>query len=200
MYQTITIQAGQRVEFIEAFDFVRVMDATGLLSLEFHREGREVDEAQGVGLGYSESFAKPCDKLVIVNDEAGPQTVKFATRLGSRVAFDKPPTGSVSVTNIPQVIVMPTTTTLFAQVQKTVTNASAQMVPFNSIRKGLTVQNKSETGSVWINVTGAAATQANGIRIKPGETFSMDGRVSGQAITAIGDIASNADVVVIEVS
>lgn len=206
MFSTITLAANQRVEFVEPFDFIRVMDTTATVSLEFYRAGREIDEANGVTAGYSESWAEPCDKLAITNGTTA-QTITVATRLGSRVEYDQPPTGNVSVMNTPSVSVTNTpsvTTTAAAaaavnQWQATVTSASQTIMNGTPGRRAFMIQNKSATGTVWLNLTGAAATQAAGVRLMPGETFTMDQRVPVGAITAIGDIASNAEVAVFEV-
>jgi len=85
-----------------------------------------------------------------------------------------------------------------AQTAQTVTTAAANIAAVNATRKYLLIQNKDTTGTIWINFAGTA-TQANGIRIIPGGFFSMDAcALSTQAISAIGDIASNANILVVE--
>lgn len=89
-------------------------------------------------------------------------------------------------------------TAAFANTQKTVTNASAQIVAANATRQYLLVQNKDAAGIVYLNFGAGAATAANGIKIAAGGVFEMAGVQSTQAIQAIGDIASNANVVLVE--
>lgn len=86
---------------------------------------------------------------------------------------------------------------VFANVAATVTNASALLIAANAIRQYLLIQNRDATGSIYINF-GAAATVANGIKIGPGATFELPGTVSTQAIYAIGDIASNANILTVQ--
>lgn len=88
-------------------------------------------------------------------------------------------------------------TSALVHATKTVTTASAQVLAASANRKYLLVQNKSGTGTVWL-VFGAAATQAAGIKLGPGGNYEMASVVSTQALFAIGDIASNADVLVVE--
>ncbi|MDN3921507.1 hypothetical protein [Roseateles violae] len=88
------------------------------------------------------------------------------------------------------------TSAAFANTAKTVTNASAQLLAASGTRAYLLIQNKDSTGSIWINF-GAAATQANGIRIGPGGNYEPAVVPTG-AIYAIGDLANNANVLTVE--
>lgn len=89
-------------------------------------------------------------------------------------------------------------TTGDANTAKTVTNASAQLMAANTARKYLAIQNKDAAGTVWVNFGAGAATQANGFMLGPGESYEREVAVSTLAIQAIGDAASNGNVVVIE--
>lgn len=80
---------------------------------------------------------------------------------------------------------------------KTVTNVSSQIDGINVNRKYYAIQNKSLTGKIWINTGGAAATQANGILLNPQEVWAPD-YVQLGVVTAIGDIASNPDILVVQ--
>jgi hypothetical protein len=91
-----------------------------------------------------------------------------------------------------------TQTANFANTAKTVTNASTQLVAANAARQYFLTQNKSATGTVYLNFGTAAATVANGIKIGPGGSYEMNQTQSTQAMQCIGDIASNNSVVVIE--
>lgn len=83
----------------------------------------------------------------------------------------------------------------FASVAKTVTNASAQLVAANASRMYLLIQNNDAAGSIFINF-GAAATVAM-LKIPPGGSYEMTAQ-STQAINAIGDVANNPNIVVVE--
>jgi hypothetical protein len=84
-----------------------------------------------------------------------------------------------------------------SNVQKTVTSASASMVAANATRKYLLIQNNDTTGHIYINF-GAAATTANGVKIAAGGSFELNSNILTAQIFAIGSIASNANIVVIE--
>ena len=85
----------------------------------------------------------------------------------------------------------------FSNAQKTVTNASVEHLATNAARRFLLVQNKDGAGNIWIGF-GAAVTTANGVQIAPGGSLLVDGFCPSDAIYAIGDIASNANVVMVE--
>lgn len=88
----------------------------------------------------------------------------------------------------------------YTSVQATVTNASATLLAANANRQALIIQNNDLTGDIVINLAGAAATLVNGIKIGPGNSISGADLLTMPTgiITAIGSIASNANVVVVE--
>jgi hypothetical protein len=194
MLHNLTITAGQTVEFFEPGDFFRVMEADNPLTVIFYSAGKEVARADGVLEGYAERFRGGQFDRVWVSS-ATTQVLQLVTRLGNDVAYDKAPTGATTVTNTVTVVVEPDPV---AQAQRTVTNASAQMIAANATRRYLFVQNNDATGVIYLNVAGAAATVANGIRILPGESFEMANPAPSAAIFAIGSIASNANVISVE--
>lgn len=86
----------------------------------------------------------------------------------------------------------------FAQAAATVTNASALLAAANANRRYLLIQNNDGAGNIFVNLAGAAATVADGIKIAPGGSYEVQGFVPSGALYAIGDIASNANIVLIE--
>lgn len=86
----------------------------------------------------------------------------------------------------------------YTQAAAAVTNASSQLVASNTNRRFLLVQNKSQTGIVYLNLAGAAATVANGVRLGPGDSIELANYCPTGAVFAIGDIANNPDLVVVE--
>lgn len=180
MFVTFNMAAGQRVEFREAFDFIRIMDAASSLNVEFFRDGREVDEANGVGVGYSEKFAKACDMLAITNG-ATAQTVSFATRLGSAVAYDRPPTGNV--------IAESKTTNSATWQMRSIGPVAANLCFDNQNRRVAIIQNQSQTGVLWIGFGGNVPGVNNGYRLGPGETLYQDGPICWKAILGYADTA-----------
>ena len=85
-----------------------------------------------------------------------------------------------------------------ANTQKTVTNASAQLVAANTSRNYLLVQNKDLAGDVYVTFGSGAATTAAGVKIAAGGSFELNSNVITSEVRAIGSIASNANVVVVE--
>lgn len=83
----------------------------------------------------------------------------------------------------------------FTSTAATVTNASAVMVPLNLARQYLLIQNNG-TGDIFLGF-GVAATLA-GLRIPAGGSYEMLTTQTTQNIHAIGSIASNAAIVVVE--
>lgn len=190
MHISFALTAGQRVEFYEPGDFFRLMAATSDLTVEYYKNGKEIAEAVAVTVGYAEKFEEGgFDRFVITNG-ATAQTVTIATRNGSTVQYDTPPNGQVTVTN--------NASTSFTHAQKTVTTTSSAMLTSNANRRYLLIQNRDTVGNIWVMLNGATATQAAGIKIEPGGSLELTPFCSTNFITAIGDIASNANIMVVE--
>lgn len=189
MYQPLTLAAGVAVEFQEESDFFRVLDAPAAdLTLIFYKQGKEVSRALNVGSGYAETFRNESFDKIRISSTAG-GVVNFVTRLGIDVRYDKPPTGNVAITN---------TSGAFTQAQKTVTNATGQVLAANASRRYLLIQNNDASGVIYVTLDGTAATTAKGIKIDAGGSIELQNFVPNGAINAIGSIASNANVVAVE--
>lgn len=191
MHLTMTLTANQRVEFNEDADFFRLMQAVGPVTVEYYRNGAEVAEGTNVLAGYAEQFVDTggFDKFAITNVYGATQSITFATRLGNVVSYDTPPNGNVIITN---------TGGAFTQAQATVTNASGQLAAANPARRFLLVQNNDASGNVYVTVDGSAATTAKGILLPPGGSMEISNFVPTGQVNAIGSIASNANVIVVE--
>ena len=190
MLITATFAAGESKEYAEENDFLRVLEATGLLSLIFYFNGKEVSRAENIKEGYSEKFlTERFNKVLITNKEATAQDIQFVARLGHEVEYNKTPVGDVNITN---------TTGAFAQSQKTVTNASTQLLSANPARRYFLIQNNDAIGDVYVTLDGTAATTAKGIKIAAGGSYECQNFNPSGEIFAIGSIASNAIVVVVE--
>lgn len=188
MHLTLTLTAGQRLEFIEPGDFFRLMAASAPITVEYYRNGAGVAEGTLVQVGYAEKFtAGGFDKIAISSATA--QTITFITRYGNEVWYDTPPTGLVSVTN---------TAGAFTQNPKTVANISGQVLAANAARRYLLIQNNDTSGDIYVTLDGTAATTAKGIKIAALGSYECQGYVPTGAINAIGSIASNANIVAVE--
>jgi hypothetical protein len=181
------MQAGGTVQLIDIGNFVRVLEAQNAITLRTYKSGQVKTESEGVFGGYAEQFQDDFEKVEIYSATA--QTVQIVIRLGSIVSYDVSPTGNVSITS-------PAHGT-GTNAQKTVTNVSASLVAANAARKVLQIQNKDAAGNVYI-CYGAAATVANGILIPPKGFYELAANMLTAEIFAIGDIANNPNIVVVE--
>jgi hypothetical protein len=170
---------GTYFEIIEA-------PAEGLTVLLTDKAGATVTRMLNIGGGV---FVEPGQFEQIQIKSVAAQTVRFFVADGKagtrRVAGSVQVTGNVSINDIFN----------FTNAAATVTNASASLVAALPNREYLLIQNKDSAGTIFVNF-GAAATVANGIRIVPGGYLELANKVSPQQIFAIGDIASNANIVV----
>lgn len=198
MIEQKTLAPGERYEHGGLARFFRVMEASAKMSIYFYNNGAEVARAEDVGEGFAETFQSEFDRFVIINGVTG-QTIQVAARQSSEINYDKTPQGDVNVIGVVQV--EPSQAGTVTQAAVAVNNASGVLLAANAGRSYLFVQNKSATGTIWINLAGVAATQANGIRLEPGESYELSGlSCPAGDVRAIGDIANNPDVVVLELS
>lgn len=115
------------------------------------------------------------------------QTIRFA--YGTGEAGTRRAAGSVSIANV---------SGAFDHLAHTVTNASAQLRAADATRRYLLIQNNDASGDIYVRLDGAAATVANGIKIPAGGSYELQGFVPTGAITAIGSLPSNANVLTVE--
>lgn len=188
MHLTTTLTAGQRIEFFGQGDFFRLMAATAAIDISYYNNGREIAEANGVQVGYAEKFEEMNFERISITS-ATAQTITFATRLGNQVWYDTPPNGQVTVTNV---------NGAFTNLQATVTNASTTIDAASPSRRYLLIQNNDATGDIYVRLDGGVATLLTGVKIPAGGSYELTGFVPNGAITAIGSIASNANVVIVE--
>lgn len=179
-----TLQAGVEVQYHAPGTFFRLLETSAALSLVFYLNGKEVARADNIEGGYAEEMAEGFDKITLKS--ATTQAVKFVFRQGGTVAYDRM-AGNVGMKggNVSQAVAI-------------VTNASAQLLAANAARRFLMIQNKHASGNLFINLAGVAATTANGIKLPPDGVLLLDVFPPGAAVFAIGDIASNPDVLVLE--
>ena len=189
MFQVTTIPANTRVEFYDPGDFFRLMQDGGAgMTVEYYSQGKKIAEAIGVRSGYAEYFRGVAfDRIAITNNNASAQNITFVVRLGNEVRYDSPPTGQVSIAN-----------GAFSQYVANVGTSSFTLKPANTARGYFLVQNRDTLGNLYVSVDGSAATVAKGILLAPGESWELMGRCPNGAINAIGDIASNPNVIVVE--
>lgn len=188
MYQRVTLAAGVAVEFQESADFLRVLECSQpYLQIVFYRGGQEIARAENVGEGYAETIPARFDRIRL--NSSVDSIVDFVMRLGASVSYDKPPTGTVTLAN---------SNGAFTHAAKTVTNASAQMLALNPNRKYLLIQNNDASGDIYVRLDGGVATAGTGIKLAAGASYECQGYTPTGAVTAIGSIASNPNVLTVE--
>lgn len=128
-------------------------------------------------------------ETVRITNGATAQTIKYFYGTGDAGSrrFSGNVTGTVSIAN------GATTQAAF-----NVTNASTNMLAAKDNRRYLMVQNNDATGVIFINLAGGIAAAATGIKIIGGAAIEIQGFVPNGVITAIGSIASNPNVTVVE--
>lgn len=184
MLLTTTIQAGTTLEFYEAGDFFRLLECNNPVDVRFYTNEAEQVKAEGISEGYAEHFSVQFQRIKITSVTT--QTLQFVVRLGNTVAYDAPPVGAALQG-------------AFTQTNATVTSASALLKAANASRRYLFIQNNDASGDIYITLDGSASTAAKGIKIGAnGGAYELQGFVPVGAINAIGSIASNANIVVVE--
>ncbi len=169
---------------IVAGQFFKVLACLGALDVQ-------TENCNLKGLGAGDGLEKtPFSWLTLTDRSGATNTVRLVV---SDAAFINSPQVSTSI-----VANRTTVSASFANAQKTVTNASALLVASNAARQYLLIQNKDPTGSIFVSFGTGFATTANGLRIGPGGSWEWDSTVSSQSLNAVGDIASNANVVIVE--
>lgn len=181
-FYDFTVPASGAYTLTVAGDYFKVMACSGPLSVK--SDWGELRELT-VGQGLEDS---PFQRLYITNETAQSNTIRLF--IGDEKFIDGV-TGAIAISSTVQPLAV------LDNQQKTVTNASAQLLEAKPGREYLLIQNKDATGSLFLSF-GKAATTANGVRVIPGGAFELTGTQTEQAIFAIGDIANNANVVTVE--
>ncbi len=182
---SVTFAAGESRLFHLSGSYFELIDAPNTVDVIL----TDVNGAQrGRMLSAEASFnLKNTEFDTIQLTSATAQTIRFA--FGSGEAGTRRAAGSVNIAN---------TSGAFSQVQATVTSASGQLLAAKSNRRYLLIQNNDASGVLYLTMDGTAATFAKGVQIAPGGSYECQGYAPSGAINAIGSIASNANVIVVE--
>ncbi len=180
---TETIAAGQTSRRLFSGAYFKIISATGALNVR-------TDVVNLTALVSGQGFEKaPFTFLELTDASGASNTIRYTV---ATEGFLDGITGAMQITSQ-----VPVQSGSFANSQKTVTNASAILVAANSARKYLLIQNQHATGNLYLQFGGAASI-GPAIKVSPGGNYELNAVQSTQAIHAIGDVASNAAVVVVE--
>lgn len=163
------------------------------INVRFYHGGKQLDLGQisqllaglEVTLGNIGDIEAAFDRIEI--DVTGADTVQVG--IGNGQARYNRSQGSVAVTNVRGAM---------TNTAPTVTNASTTLVAANATRSYLLIQNNHASADVYVRLDGAAATLTTGVKIPAGGSYELVGFVPTGAVTAIGSVASNTSVVVVE--
>lgn len=171
------------------------------INVRFYKGGKQLDLGQissllaglEVTLGNISDTEAAFDRVEI--DVTGNDTVTIG--IGNGQARYNRSQGNVQIIGTVPVSVS-NVSGAFTNAQATVTNASAQIKAANSVRRYMLIQNNDATGDIYVRLDGTASTIGTGVKIPAGGSYELQGFVPTGAITAIGSIASNANVVIVE--
>ena len=180
---TISIASGRAFDLAASGDYVRVRSSAVDLTIEQPDSGEVIEVSQGDDFEFT-----PFSRLRVSHASGSTQTVKLIISKGKR-AGSAQVSGSITVAG---------QNGAFTNANKTVTNASGQLLAANASRRYLLIQNNDSAGDIYVRLDGATATTATGVKIAPGGSYEIQGYAPTGAITAIGSIASNANVVTVE--
>lgn len=185
---TIKIAAGQAFELAAVGNYIRVKTAAVALRVQSLENDVDIEIEQGEA-----ALVMPFQRLRISHADAAEQSVILQIGNDSRVDSSKV-AGSIAIATLPDVLLE---NGAYAQTNETIGVVSASLLAANAARRFLLLQNKHATGNVWVNLAGAAATTANGVKLSPGMSLLLDTFCPTGEIFAIGDVA-HSDFVAVE--
>jgi hypothetical protein len=181
---TFTITANGVYRLQVQGQYFKILTSTALIKVE-------ADFGTLDGIGSGQGLENTPFSYLVISDKSG-ATNTVSLLIGDKNFVDAA-AGNVTIVNN-----APTKSATFVNTPATVTNVSASMMAANTNRKYLLIQNNDASGVIYINF-GAASTIANGIKIEAGGAFEP-AAISTQEIFAIGSIASNSNVLLVEAS
>lgn len=188
---TFDLAANGPYRLLVAGEYFKILSATGPVDVQSDF-GRLNSLVTGQGLAKN-----PFSSLYFTDVSGAPNTLRV---LVGDSDFIDGVTGDVNVQNFPalQLVSVQNNQGAFAQAQETVTNASTVMLAANAARRYLLIQNNDATGIIYVNLTGAAATALNGVKLGPGASLEIANFAPTAAITAIGSLATQSNVIAVE--
>lgn len=176
------LAAGGAQTILAGGAYLRILTASGAVDVSV--EGKGTMPNLLAGQGFKDL---PFNRLVLRDKSGAPNTGTIL--VASSEFVDNRLFGSFTISNW---------NGAFSQNQKTVTNASTQLLAANSARRYLLIQNNDISGDIYVTLDGTVATTAKGIRIPAGASYECQGYVPTGELRAIGSIASNSNVVAVE--
>jgi len=183
---TLKIAAGSAEEIGVVGDYVRIKTASVPVRIE--SESGQVDATIEEGDALN---LKPFTRLRVSHSDAAEQTLTLLIGNGTSADSSKVG-GSLAVAS------MPATAEAMTQAAPVVGVASVQILAANPARRFLMVQNNDPAADVYVNVAGAAASAATGVKLAPGASVVLDVCTPSAAIFAIASAVMTGALVVVE--
>lgn len=185
----LSLPAGQPVRVNVGGAFFRLLSGAGI-DVRFMRGGAVIGEADGMDSGF---FARTNE-----GERFDGVELTSAGLQSAKVLIGEAEAGAASAVSVSGVVGVQSAGVPYAQAAVTVAVTSGVLVAANADRRFLMVQNNHASQNIWLNLAGAAATQAAGVKVPPGGALLLDVACPTGAVYAIGETGNNAAVVVVE--
>lgn len=185
------IGAGETRTFYVPGAFFMLLEATSDVDIDVLAAEASIGRAEGVGVGFYFDFQGGQRFQGVRITSATAQTLKLCFSDGEAGVRG----GAVTLSGTAETASAPQA---YAQAAASVDVTSAQLLAAKTDRRFLLIQNKHASKNIWLNLAGAAATTANGVKLAPGGSLLIDQAAPSGAIFAIGETGVNTDVVVVE--
>lgn len=181
-FYDLTIDSGASANLLVHGDYFKIMSASGPITVR-----SDFGELSGLvaGQGLEDT---PFKYLTLRNTSGGVNVIKLF--IGDEKFIDGM-SGDVSISKAKA-----PTSAAYTTTAVTVTNAATLIDAANAARGALLIQNNHASGNIFVGFT-AGVTVTTGIKVVPGGYMELSVVPTG-AIYAIGDIASNTAVVIVE--
>lgn len=183
---TLKIAPGVTEDMALVGDYVRVKTASVAVRIRDTHSNVDATVEQGDALNL-----KPFSRLRVSHSDAAEQTIELL--IGNGTSSDSARVGgSVEVSKLPASAVAMT------QAAPVVGVASVQILAANTARRFLMIQNTDPAAIVYVNIAGAAASAATGVKLAPGDSMTLDVYAPSAAIFAIASAVMSAPLIVVE--
>lgn len=184
----LMIGAGQVEEIAAVGAYLRIKSAAVPLLIEIEGGKSRFEIAKGGSVKvmpftrFSVSHSSGTDQAIViaVGDEGEEQTEGVMT-------------GDVAVSNLKSAVQVGNS----SLVRRTITTSAGALASVNPNRAFISIRNQDDVGTIWIS--SSSVSVGNGWKLGPGESIEfMGGAVFTGVLIAIGDAASNPNVMVWE--
>lgn len=171
-----TVPANGSQQIPATGSFVRVRSTSGIIRVS-------IDSGPGVKLSQGQGFRMPAGKTfrdITVRDVSGAGSTGTIF-VGDAGFEDQTLSGNVT-SDVAQCADV-------SEVNVVVGTVAVQLAAWDTRRRGLMLQNQSDTATVWVTFNGALPAVGAGMRLKPGETFYQDTVICMKRIDGVADMA-----------